>query len=136
MTLIFEALLIGFCFVSWAIVGNRFASGPLAGTVVMIVTALAVTLFSVHKIRIEEWQNWKILVLLLILGIANGYGVTRYATRLAMPDTPMAAFAVMVSIFMVVIAPILEYLVSGKGVSLNHLIGYFLAGGAIYFLGR
>ena len=131
-----NAFVIGLCFVSWAIVGNRFASGALTGTIVMVVTAIVVSFFSVSSIQIQELRDWKILALLLILGVANGYGVTRYAVQLSTPGTPMAAFAVAVSITMVVIAPILEYLVSGKGVSMSHVFGYLLAGGAIYFLGR
>lgn len=134
--LIAEAVLIGLCFVSWAVVGNRFASGSLTGTVVMLVTAFAVLLFSFRNIRTEDFLNWKIIGLLVVLGVFNGFGVVRYSDRLSQPDIPSAAFVVVTSIAMVAIAPLLEYVLSGKRLTVTHVLGYVCAAGAITFLSK
>ncbi|NTW14613.1 MAG: hypothetical protein HGA31_06360, partial [Candidatus Moranbacteria bacterium] len=119
-----------------SVVGNRFASGPLTGTVVMLVTAVAVTLFSFRNIRTEDFLNWKIIALLTVLGIFNAFGVIRYSDRLSQPDIPTAAFVVVTSIAMVAIAPLLEYALSGKHLTVGHVFGYICAAGAIMFLSK
>ena len=134
--LIGAAVLIGFFFVLWAIVGNHYASGAMASSIVMMMTALYVLVFSVRDISADELRNWGLIVLLIILGLANGYAVKEYASYLSIKDFPMAQFAVIVSVAMVIFAPVLEYFVSGKELRIDHFLGYGFAVAAIYFLGR
>jgi len=135
-TLVAQAFLIGLCFVSWTIVGRRFADGPMLSTVVAIVTAAVVFLISFQGLRSEGSVGPKAFAVLVLLGLVNGFGLAKYASLVARPDTPVASFMVTVSIAMVVITPLLEAVISGKGISLSHVAGYLFAGGAIFLLSR
>jgi len=134
--LIGEAAVIGFCFVAWTIIGSRFASGSFAATIVAVMTALMVSIFSLGSVRAGEYSDWRIWGALVLLGLLNGFGLVRYADKLSQPGIPTAAFVVTVSVAMVAIAPLLESIVGGKQISAGHLVGYAFAACAIFFLAK
>lgn len=131
-----EAAVIGFCFVAWTIIGSRFASGSFSATVVSVLTAFMVLIFSLRNIQAEEHSDWKIWGLLVLLGLLNGFGLVLYASRLSQPNVPTAAFVVTVSIAVVAIAPLLESFSGGRQLSAGHFVGYAFAACAVFFLSK
>lgn len=133
-----EAFLIALCFVAWTVIGGRLAPGPLLSTVVAVVTAVVVPLFSFSALRSGDGNSVgpKVLVALVLLGLANALGLFRYAVRVAEPGISVASFVVTVSIAVVVVAPALEWMLFGKQFSLWHLSGYACAGLTIFLLSR
>lgn len=136
IALIGEAFLIGLCFVSWAVVGGRYAGGTLLATAVAFLTAAIVGIFSFRTLQTEPFAGVKALTIVFVLGSMNGLGFVRYTDRLARPDVPTAPFIVTVSVAVVMIAPILQALSGSGRLSSGHLVGYICAVCAVFFLSR
>ena len=135
---IFLAIFIACGFVGWPIVGNYSrACGAWVGTMVIVSTAVAVAFMSFRQLGSVPVPDAKALILLCIAGAINGIAFCLYSDKMATMNASTATvFVATVSILMVVIAPILNWLLNNKTPDLNQTIGFCLAVVAIYFLSK
>lgn len=131
------AVFIAFGFVSWPIIGSYSrVCGGWVGTVVIISTAITVAMFSLRQLSNISVPNSKAMILLIIAGIINGLAVYIYSSKVADVTVPTAEFVVIVSIFMVVIAPLLNWLLNSAVPNFYQTLGFAFAIAAIYFLSK
>lgn len=136
-----ESLLIAlFCaagFVSWPIVGHYSkASGTWVGTVVLVVTAAMVMLLSARQLGDSELPTPKALVLLAVAGAINGVACYLFASKTSDPTMHASVFVVMVSVGMVICAPLFDAVLNGVVPTARHLAGFCLAVITIYLLNK
>ncbi len=135
--IIFISIFIGSIFVGWPTVAKYLGfHGAWANIVVSLGTGITAILLSWHYIATQNIKtpDLKGVIILLVVSAVNGYAVTLYAREATNPNLPTAIFIVLVSVFMVVWAPILDYVLNGNAPNFKHLIGYLCSIGAIYFL--
>ena len=78
----------------------------------------------------------KSIILLLSAGILNGIAVSLYSYKLENLKIPVSVFIVVVSVFMVVMAPTLDLFINGIKLTRNQIIGFGLAALSIIFLNK
>jgi len=131
------ALFIAFGFVGWPIVGSYSrVCGGWVGTVVLTSTAITVAMFSFRQLNSIPVPNTKAMILLLVAGIINGLAVYLYSSKITDTNVPAAVFVVMVSILMVVVAPLLNWLLNDAVPNFQQTLGFGFAIVAIYFLSK
>ena len=132
---LFSATLIAAVFVAWPIVG-RWTGAPAAwvNTMVGVGTLTGISILSGRNLT--ERPVVVVIAILLFAGTANGVAVHFYGINATDPAASGAGFIVLVSVMMAVMAPILDWLFNGNVPSADRLLGYGLAAGAIYILGR
>jgi drug/metabolite transporter (DMT)-like permease len=130
-------IFIGLAFVGWPTAAKFLGfHGSWANVVVTLGTGITALIFSRHYIvsnKIPAPHMTPVLILFLV-AVVNGFAVSFYARSVADPEIPTATFIVMVSVFMVVWAPILDYILNGSAPHIRQIIGYVCAIAAIYFL--
>jgi drug/metabolite transporter (DMT)-like permease len=132
---ILMAIVIAFGFVGWPIIGSYSrAHGSWIGMLAISSTALAFAGLSFRQLINVVPPNTKAIVLLLVAGIINGGAVYLYTAKIADTTVPTAAFVVIVSIFMVIVAPLLNWMLNSAVPSFQQGLGFLLAMAAIYFL--
>jgi hypothetical protein len=127
------AAFIAVSFVGWPIIGKfAQATGAWTGFIVMSATAVAIALISGRELN--ALPAGKAAAFLILAGILNGIGVYFFAKKTSDPVITTSAFVVLVSVWMVACAPILDWILNDAGLTLRHMAGFVLAAGAIYLL--
>lgn len=130
------AVFIASGFAGWGIIGKYSqVNGGWIGTMAMAITTITVALTSLSQLQ-QEIPNRRAMLLLIIAGILNGVAVCVYTSKITNPAIPASLFMALVFMFMIAVVPCLEWALNGTMPSSNHIIGYALAVGAIYFLSR
>lgn len=135
--MIFVTSFIGLSFIAWAILSKFLGfHGAWANVVVTLGTGLTALCLSRFYIVTQHLSAppLKSIIILFCVAMVNGYAVSLYARNVANPEIPAAIFMVMVSVFMVIWAPILDYAFNSATPSIRHIFGYVCAIGAIYLL--
>lgn len=131
---LFHAILIAAAFVGWPIIGNYSKTNAgWIGTTVVITTALTVSFMSSKQLGVVP--DIKSLIMLSVAGIINGIAVYFYSAKIA-NSTAAGLLVVMVSIFMVMLAPIFDWAINGKILSLTKISGIGMGIVAIYLLSK
>lgn len=135
--MVFVTSFIGLSFIAWAIFAKYLGfHGAWANVVVTLGTGIIALCISRFYIVAQNLPAppLKSILILFCVAMVNGYAVSLYARNVANPEIPTAIFMVMVSVFMVIWAPILDYALNGATPSVRHIFGYVCAMGAIYLL--
>lgn len=131
------AVFIAIGFAGWPIISSYSrASGGWVGMVVSVSTALAVVIFSAKNLSSIPAPNLRALVLLLIAGVFNGLALCLYSFKVADTNVPTAAFVVMISIMMAMVAPVLNWMLNSAVPNQSQMLGFGFAVVAIYFLSK
>jgi hypothetical protein len=132
------AAFIAFGFVAWGLVGNRIGlTGPWLATLVYISATCTILSLNFRSLSKTESLPGIVLALIIILaGFFNGLSSKLYGDKMSSQTVDPALFTVMVFAFMVAETPVLNLILNGKIPTLNHLVGFVLAIGAIYFLNK
>lgn len=129
------AFLVACGFASWPIIGSYSrASSAWVGMMVLVGSMLAMSPFVARQMAITI-PSYKTIGILIFAGILNGLAVVMYTARTNDAVTA-AIFVVMVSVFMVVVAPFVNWALNNQALNLNHIVGIFFAICAIFFLSR
>ncbi|MFC1645135.1 hypothetical protein ACFL08_03855 [Patescibacteria group bacterium] len=134
---ILNAIFIAFGFVLWPIAGiSTGVSGGLLSTLVMIPTAITVAALTFRRPTDISNLSINVVLILIGLGILNGVAAYIYADKLATKAVPIAIFIVTVSVLMVVMTPILDWLINRTIPNFDRIMGFTFAAAAIYFLSK
>ncbi|MCK4553695.1 hypothetical protein KAU19_01910 [Candidatus Parcubacteria bacterium] len=132
---IITALFIAFGFVSWVIVGSYSKlSAGWVGTIVMFSTTIAVALLFGKQLVSGPLPGIRPIIYLIIAGVINGIGVYLYSSKATDPSISTGVFIVTVCVSMAVFAPLIDWILNGRILSLQQGTGVFFAVIAIYFL--
>ena len=129
------ALLIATAYSGWPIIG-RFSglTGGLVGVLACTGTLFAVSIMSAKEFSGLSAFTLKSILLMLVAGAINGTAVYFYSVKAADKTISTAAFIAIVCIFMVLVAPLQHWLLNGEVPTWRQVIGFGLAGLAVYFL--
>jgi len=130
------AAFIAIGFAGWPIIGRYSqASGGWLSAIVMGVS-MTIALLMSNKQLSHGFPTGKALIFLLIAAAINGFAMWGFSAKVSDPIIPVAAFMVIVYILMVAVTPCFDWLFNGATPNINQIIGFVLAGGAIYFLSK
>ncbi|KXK08597.1 MAG: hypothetical protein UZ21_OP11001000587 [Microgenomates bacterium OLB22] len=133
--IIVAAVLIATAFVGWPIVG-KYAQANGATTVAVVSTVASIMILLFARTRLDFDLGVKGIGLLVLAGVLNGIAVYTYGYICGKPETPTGAFIVLVSLCMVVSAPLLDWAFNGTVPTLQKFAGFGMAASAIYLLGK
>jgi len=131
------ACFIGTTFVLWPIMSKYLnMAGAWANIVVIFGTGLTALILSRYYIVTNHIPAPPIKAILILLcsAVMNGIAVYLYAQKTANPEIPTAIFVVVVSVFMVIAAAVLDFALNDTIPSLRQLAGFGCAIGAIVLL--
>jgi drug/metabolite transporter (DMT)-like permease len=132
---ILAAVFIALGFTIWPILGRYLQIGG-AWTVTIITTASTlVTIFFVRR-GLTPVPPLKSAVILIAAGVVNGIAMYLYIGKTSNQKMSTAAFMVMVSVFMVTCAPIIDWGLNGTSPDHYKILGFICAACAIYLLSR
>ena len=124
-----------FGFIQWPIFCGSLRIHPaITAAAVMFMSGIILVSIIPKSLFYLSYFSWKSIVAMVVCGILNGLAVYFYIVKVADKNINAAAFIATVSIFMILEAPMLTWIVKGESPSVNHIIGYVLAIVAIYFL--
>lgn len=133
--LLLRALFISVGFAGWPIVGNfSKASGAWVGTIVLGTTGVVIALLSSRGLISNPLPSYKSIVYLVVAGVINGLACYVYSLTTVDKNIQIGLFVSLVSILMVVIAPLMSWLLNGEIISSKQIVGLFLACVSIYLL--
>ena len=129
------AIFIAGGFVGWPIVGGwSQASSGWVGVTVCSMTTITLLLLSFGQFGSDPVPSARSIAVLVVAGVVNGVAVYYYTARTTDPSTPTAAFVVLVSVCMVICAPLLAFIVAGSVPTSRQMIGFAFAIPTIYLL--
>lgn len=135
MSSVLWALGIAAVYAVWPIIGKYSgASGAWISSLVVIGTLLSTGGLSYVGLTEGRFPTIKAIILLIIIGIVNGAAVYFYSMKTSDPNISTGAFIVLVTIFMVVMAPFLDLAFNGSAISLRQWGGIVVAAVAVYLL--
>jgi hypothetical protein len=123
-------------FALWPILGKY--SGATGGWLITVVAAG--TMFISPVLSVRELQNVpspgiRAIALLFLAGMINGLACLLYSGRIAVMDSCYTAtFVGLVTVAMLILAPVLNWFFNGNAPSQSQLIGFVLASLSVYFL--
>lgn len=127
ITNVLWAFLAACSFVSWPIVGKMVqANGMWTISIVTTASATIALMLSGRELSSGKPANYA-LYLLVAVGAFNGIGSYFFARKTSDPTGVTSAFMVLVSVWMVVLAPILDWLLNGATPSNWQVAGFVLA---------
>lgn len=126
---------IGAVFVFWpALAKYSQASGAWVNTIVIIGSAIGGVGLAYSSLRGQPVPTSNALLILLVAGILNGAAVYFYAMKVSDPQIPTAIFVMTVTIAMLVVAPMFDYVLNGNTLSIRQGAGLGMAILAIFLL--
>lgn len=132
---IFAAICWAFTFVAWPIVGKFVhATGAWMATIVFAANAIVIGLL--FRYDLSAPPTIKVILILFAAGAMNGIGAYFYAQKLADIRISTSALVVLVSILMVVWAPIIDWILNGSIPSVRQGTGFIVAALAVWLLGK
>lgn len=132
---LFLAVFIASGFVAWPIIG-KFSNvgGGMVGTLVLSTSAIVIAMLSAKQFSLGL-LSVRTLAMLCIAGVINGIAVFLYAGKTSDPAIQTGIFIVIISVLMVVIGPLLDWIINGSTLSSKQAIGLVFAIVAIYLVG-
>lgn len=133
---ILSAGFVAIAFAAWPLIGRQASvSGPLMATIVMVGSALAVTLLS--SSQLAPLPAPRALWILGAAAIVNGLAVFVYSASVANPAVPTGPFIVVVSVLQVAAVPFIAWVMpAGSAPSLRQAAGFAFAAVAVYLLAK
>jgi drug/metabolite transporter (DMT)-like permease len=129
------AMGIAFGFTTWPILG-KFAktTGSWTGTIALGTSAIMAAFLFRREFISPPTE--KAFIILVIAGIINGIAVYFYAKKATDPEISTAVFLVIVSVFMTVWAPLIDWGLNGAMPNFRQAAGFICAVGAVYLLSK
>lgn len=126
---------VGVSFVTWAVVADWLkVDGPWVGVIILISTCAAVAILSGRQLIQIQMPSSRAIGYLLAVGAFNGVGFYCYTLKIAEKSIPIGILSASISIMMVIAAPVLDYLINSKAISVKQFAGFGLASIAIYLI--
>jgi len=132
-----KAVFISMGFTGWPIIGRYSgATGGWVGIIVLGATVITVGIFSAKEMASIPAPGLKAITLLVVAGIVNGIAFYLYSMTTTDSSVPTGVFVVTVSLLMVTVAPVLDYIFNEGTFSRNQVAGLGFAFIAILMLSR
>ena len=131
---ILTALFIASSFALWPVIGKYSgAGGAWVGTLVLFITWIPIAVLSRAEL-IGGFPSLRAMLILAVAGVINGVGCYVFAQKTSSIEINTAVFMVLVSIFMVVMAPVFSWVFNGEVLEQRHYAGFACAVLAVYLL--
>ena len=129
------AFVIGALYVTWPIVGKRTgASTAWITNMVVLGTLFMTAALSNKQLTHGPGCAWKVIGVLIFAGCLNGFAVYFYSKNVNDPAVPSGVFLITVYIFMVILAPILDWILNGTTLTLRQCCGVGVVLGGIWLM--
>jgi drug/metabolite transporter (DMT)-like permease len=135
MNNVFYAFFIAMGFVSWAIIGKYVGAGGIwVATIVSTSTLASVFILSASELLSGQVPTLRAISILTTAGLVNGICLYVYTQKTSDISIQTGSFVVIVSMTMVVLAPIISLVLNGEVLTPRQFMGIGCALIAIYLI--
>ena len=122
MRTVFDATFIAFGFVLWPMIGAyaQMTSGWI-GTIAMLATSATAAVFAGKQLAVMP--DLKACMIVVCAGVLNGVAIHRYTINIAAGEISRASFVALVSVLMIVVACVLDWVLNHATLSIYKAIG-------------
>lgn len=130
-----SAILIGFCYIVWPIVGKAVGAPPMwLGAIVSFISFVCMIALGGSQLRHGQPISAKAILTSIIVGTLNGIAVYYYCYKTTDKNIPTGLFIVVMSVAVIIFAPLLDLLFNGGALTAKKCVGVLIGIVAIWLV--